>query len=246
MALVHPGNLSQQAAERLKASWDSRHSGVDNWGKTAILEEGLTPHFFPLNAEEMQYIESRRINREEACGIYDVPPPAVHILDRATFSNITEQFRSMYRDTQAPRLGLYESVVDTQLRPDFDPQGNLYAEFLLDEVLRGAFEDRAAANQAAINSGQRTPNEVRRLDNLPPLEGGDRLYINAASIPLSDAAAGAPTGTAIEEHPQAIKAIDGSVVCSMCSNDGPVSSRGLCRGCEGKVGRMLTITKEIG
>jgi phage portal protein BeeE len=77
------------------------------------------------------------------CAVYDVPPPVVHILDRATFSNITEQMRSMYRDTMAPRLGLYESVLDSQLRPDFDPRGDLYAEFLMDEVLRGSFEQRA-------------------------------------------------------------------------------------------------------
>jgi HK97 family phage portal protein len=117
----------------------------------------------------MQYIESRKVSREEACGMYDVPPPVVQILDRATFSNITEQMRSQYRDTMAPRLKLDESVIDAQLRPDFDPQGVQYAEFLMDEVLRGAFEQRAAANQSAIFSGQRTPNEARRQDNLPPL-----------------------------------------------------------------------------
>jgi HK97 family phage portal protein len=139
------GTISEPAAQRLKADWDRIHRGVENWSKTAILEEGLTPHIVQLNAEEMQYVESRRLNREEACAIYDVPPPAVHILDRATFSNITEQNRMVYRDTMAPRLGLYESVLDTQLRPDFDPQGNTYAEFLLDEVLRGDFEARSAA-----------------------------------------------------------------------------------------------------
>ena len=36
--------------------------------------------------------------------VFDVPPPVVHILDHATFSNITEQMRSMYRDTMTPRL----------------------------------------------------------------------------------------------------------------------------------------------
>jgi HK97 family phage portal protein len=103
----------------------------------------MTPQKLSLSAEEAQYIETRKLNREEVCAVYDVPPPVVHILDRATFSNITEQMRSMYRDTMAPRLGLYESVLDTQLRPDFDPRGDLYAEFLMDEVLRGSFEQRA-------------------------------------------------------------------------------------------------------
>jgi HK97 family phage portal protein len=241
----HPKTMSQPVQDRLGAQLAGLHKGVDNWGKIAILEEGMTPTALPLNASEMQYIESRKINREEACGMYDVPPPVVHILDRATFSNITEQMRSMYRDTMAPRLKLYESALDSQLRPDFDPQGNLYAEFLLDEVLRGAFEQRAAANQAAIFSGQRTPNEARKQDNLPPLEGGDRLYINAGAIPLGDAAIEQPTGTDVVEHPQAVKTLVVADSCAMCDNGGNLSARGLCRSCEGRAGRMLTARKEI-
>lgn len=224
MTVTVEGGLSQQAADRLTASLQNLHSGVDNWGRIAVLEEGATPTLLPLNAEEMQYIESRKINREEACGIYDVPPPVVHILDRATFSNITEQMRSMYRDTMAPRLSLLESVLDTQLRPDFSTTDTVYAEFLMDEVLRGAFEDRAAAMQSAINSGLLTPNEGRRIDNRPPLEGGDRLYINAAVIPLADAAQGNPTGTNIVEHPQAIKSIPQSAVFTVMGRLGRVKN----------------------
>jgi HK97 family phage portal protein len=240
--------LTDGAWERLNAEFRGLHQGVDNWGKIAILEEGLTPHALPVDAVSMQFIEARQISREEACGMFDVPPPAVHILDHATFSNITEQMRSVYRDTMAPRLGLFESGIDAQLRPDFDPQANQYAEFLMDEVLRGAFETRAAANQSAIFSGQRTPNEVRKQDNLPPLEGGDRLYINAGAIPLAATEGEAPTGTAIEEHPQAVKAIDPPDLLEVCldcaSTEFKTSPRGLCRSCEGKAARRAS-RKEI-
>jgi HK97 family phage portal protein len=239
----HPKVMSQPVQDRLSAQLAGLHKGVDNWGKIAILEEGMTPTLLPLDAEAMQYIEARKINREEACGIYDVPPPVVHILDRATFSNITEQMRSIYRDTMPPRLGAYESAIDSQLRPDFDPQGNLYAEFLLDEVLRGDFEQRAAANQSAIFSGQKTPNEARKEDNRPPLEGGDKLYINAGAIPLE--AATEETIPVLDVTPQRVKALAVVDGCEMCNTAGNLSARGLCRGCEGKVGRMLTSRKEI-
>src|SRR6185312_12530030 len=185
VALTHPGKLSDTALNRLSAQWDAKHAGVDNWGKTAVLEEGMVPHIMQLNAEEMQYISARQLNREECCAAYDVPPPVVHILDRATFSNITEQMRSMYRDTMAPRLSLFESAVDTQLRPDFDPQGVQYAEFLLDEVLRGAFEERAVSYQKAIVSGWMKPSEVRQAENLPDAgPEADKLYIQSATLPM--------------------------------------------------------------
>lgn len=239
--LEHPNKLSEPAQARVKASWDAAHSGVSSWGKAAILEEGMKANVVQLNATEMAYIDAKKLNREEACGVYDVPPPVVHILDHATFSNITEQMRSMYRDTMAPRLGLYESALDSQLRPDFDPQGVLYAEFLLDEVLRGAFEQRAIANQSAIMSGQRTPNELRTQDNLPPLPGGDKLYINSASIPLESAQdSPAPGDAGIEPSPVKVKSLDGGGLLDLCQSCGlepPTPAHGMCRSCEGRSAR---------
>lgn len=203
MSLNHPGTLSDPAARRLKLQWDELKSGADNTGMTVVLEEGMKAEKFTLTAEEAQYIETRKLNREEVCAEYDVPPPVVHILDRATFSNITEQMRSMYRDTMAPRLGEDEEVLELQLRgsvrrgadePDFSD--DVYAEFLMDEVLRGAFEDRAQSMQSAINAGLITPNEARTMDNRPALSGGDRLYINSTMVPLDGAFAN-PVGALV-------------------------------------------------
>lgn len=194
VVLSHPGRLRPEAAKRLKMDWNAVASGPDNFGATVVLEEGMKPEFIPLNADESAFIESHKMHTEEACAIYDVPPPVVHILDHATFTNITEQMRSMYRDTMAPRLKSFEAELEAQLRasvrpgatdPDFGDE--VYAEFLLDEVLRGDFEARAAAKNVAINSGQMTPNEGREMENLPALPGGDRLFINGALVPIETA-----------------------------------------------------------
>lgn len=180
--------LSQGAIDRLKLQWNAVAGGVDNTGKTVVLEEGLKPEKWAVSNEEAQYIESRKLNREEVCAVFDVPPPAVHILDRATFSNITEQLRSLYRDTHAPRLQMFESVLEHDLRgstrpgasePDFGDE--VYAEFLLDEVLRGDFEARSAAYSSA---DYMTIAEKRRSENLPYIAGTDTLLVNAANQPL--------------------------------------------------------------
>jgi len=208
VVLSSPNTLSAGAIERIKAQWDAAHSGVDSWGKTAVLEEGLTPHLEQLSSEELQYIEGRRLNREECCAVWDVPPPAVQILDRATFSNITEQMRSLYRETTAPRLEAAEDVLATQLAPDFAGDGDLYAEWVMDDVLRGSFEARIAAKAQAIGTGQMTPAESRAQENLPFVEGSDRLLVNAALIPLGAVeAVTAGTDTGVAEPPQKIKGL---------------------------------------
>jgi HK97 family phage portal protein len=185
VALTHPGTLSDGAQKRLRAMWEKNHVGADLMGGTAILEEGLTPTVLQLNAEEMQYVESRKLNREEVCAAYDVPPPVVHILDRATYSNVTEQMRSMYRDTMAPRLGMFESAVAHHLVPDFDRSGRTLARFDLDEVLRGDFETRSTAVRELISSGVMKPAEARPLFNLNPAgPEANQLYANGALVPL--------------------------------------------------------------
>jgi len=183
---THPGTLSQPAKDRLKANIDARHSGADNMGGSVVLDEGMTMQVFQLSAEEMQYIEGRKLNREEVCGAYDVPPPVVHILDHATFSNITEQLRSQYRDTMAPRFVGFESVVDHQLVPDFYPDHDVDTRFNMDEVLRGDFEAKATAAVSMRNAGLLTGNQGIAMFGLPRSEDPnmDRYFANAALVPL--------------------------------------------------------------
>ena len=181
MALTHPTNISEPAADRLRAQMAHDHSGSGKTGGTLILEEGMKPETMTLTAEEAQYIETRKLNREEVCAAYDIPPPVVHILDRATFSNITEQMRSMYRDTMAPHLRGIEAAIETDLRAVEWPQDPVYAEFLMDEVLRGDFESR----QDALNKASHmTIAEKRKMENLPFIEGTDRIFLNTATMPL--------------------------------------------------------------
>lgn len=192
LALTHKANLSSPAQVRLKEQFDGIAAGADKTGVTIVLEEGMEPKKLDLTAEEAQYIETRKLNREEVCAAYDMPPPAVHILDHATFNNITEQFRSVYRDTMAPHVGGFEATIERDLRQVEWPNDDIYAEFLMDEVLRGDFETR----QEALNKASHmTIAEKRKVENLPFIDGTDRIFLNTATLPLDaiDAQAAALT-----------------------------------------------------
>lgn len=185
LILSHEKNLSGPAVTRLREQITEQQSGADNMGKPLIVEEGMKATVMQLSAEEMQYIESRKLNREEVCAAYDVPPPAVHILDKATFSNITEQLRSMYRDTMAPRFEEFESIIDHHLVTEFYEPGEVFTKFNMDEVLRGDFETRATAVGTLIEKGVYKPSEGRPMFNLQPAgPEADVLYGNAALVPL--------------------------------------------------------------
>lgn len=170
---------SDTARDRFKRSWQAQYSGTGpGAGGTPILEDGMT--FTPVSqtAKDLQYIEGRKLTREEVAAAYHVPPPMVGILDHATFSNITEQHKMLYQDCLAPMLCMIEEEIELQLLPDFEPNPDrFYVEFNLREKLTGSFEERAQAIQLSVGAPTMTVNEARALDNRPPIDGGDALVV---------------------------------------------------------------------
>jgi len=191
VALKHPGTLSKTAGDRLKARFDGAHAGADHFGGTVVLEEGMDIVPMQLNMEELQYIESRKLSREEVCSAFDVSPVVVHILDHATYSNVTEQLRAQYRDTMAPDLYDYESTIMHHLLPDF-PESPQECRFDMDSVLRGDFETRATSVIGLVTNGVMKPKEARPLFKLGDAgPDADKLYANQAMQPLGTPVAGA-------------------------------------------------------
>lgn len=168
---------SDVARERFRTSWQAQYSGTGpGAGGTPILEDGM--QFKPVSqtARDLQYIESRKLTREEVAAAYFVPPPMIGILDHATFSNITEQHKMLYQDTLGPWLTMITEEIELQLLGEVenDPS-RFYLEFNLREKLTGSFEERADAIAKAVGGPTMTINEARALDNRPPLDGGDEL-----------------------------------------------------------------------
>ncbi len=173
------GDWSTQARDRFKKDWQTQYAGdgAAQAGGTPLLEDGITFKAAAQTAKDLQYIEGRKLTREEVAAAYFIPPPMVGILDKASFSNITEQHKMLYQDTLGPWLTMITDEVELQLIPDFekaDPH-RFYVEFNLREKLTGSFEQRQASIQTAVGAPWMTINEARALDNRPPIDGGDEL-----------------------------------------------------------------------
>lgn len=180
MVLSTQNRLGEAGRKRLKIAFDSAHAGSSNAGQTLVLEDGVTATAMQVSAVDMQYIEARQLNREEVCGVYDVAPPMVHILDRATFSNISAQMRAFYRDTMAPPIEFIQSVMDKYVGSQWARPNVM--RFAVDDVIRGDFEVRMEAAHKGIATGVMTPNEARDSIGLNRYDDdkADKLYANSA------------------------------------------------------------------
>lgn len=160
------------ARERFKEEFEALYSGADNSGKTAILEEGMSWRQMTFNAQESEYLQGRRLTREECARAYHIPLPMVGILEHATFSNIREQHKNLYQDSLGPWLAMIEQDIEVQLLPEFADTKGIYVEFNIQEKLQGSFDDQTKALQSAVGRPWMTADEARARMNLPSM-GGD-------------------------------------------------------------------------
>jgi len=131
--------------------------------------------------EKMQLVASQKFSVTEVARIYSLPPTFLQDLERATFSNSEQQDLHLVKHTVKRWLEQLEAEMNLKL---FGRGSNRIVEFNLDGLLRGDYVTRMNGNAQAINTGQLTPNEARALDNRAPMEGGDQLYIQGATVPL--------------------------------------------------------------
>jgi len=139
----------------------------ENAGKPALLPPGLDWKGIGHNSQEAELIETRKVARDEVIAVYQIPPPMMGILDKATLSNIEVQREMIYTDCMGPPLVLVEQTINSHLVWGLLREDDLYVEFDFAAVLRGDRLKEIEALREAIATAVMTPNEGRTKINLP-------------------------------------------------------------------------------
>ncbi len=170
--LQHPGHLGPDAAETLRQSWRDKYSGGDNAGKVAVLEEGMEFKPIALSNKDSQWLESRQATVLDVARIFGVPPALLGHLEKASYSSQEAQNQEFLTHSLRPWLTRIEQALERALLKD----GALYVEFTTGDLLRTDLKSRFDAYRTALAAGFMTVNEIRKLENMPAVEGGDTLY----------------------------------------------------------------------
>lgn len=197
VALKVPGKMTQEQIDNLRRIWASKYGGAHNAGLPIVLTEGTDLKEVTLSAQDSQLIEARRFQVADIARAFGVPPHMVGETDKSTSwgSGIEQQGIGFVQYTLAPHLNRIEQEIN---RKCFRTE-RLFVEFNVEGLLRGDSKARAEYYTRALGGTQNpawmTPNEIRRLENLAPLAGGDHL---AQPKDFSDAAS---HNNASQPHP---------------------------------------------
>lgn len=173
VALRHPGNLSPQAEKNIRESWTRLYSGSNAHG-TAVLDEGMEVQTIAAQSHaDAQWLEGRKFSVVEIARWFGVPPHLLYDLDRATFSNISEQGREFLMYSLQPYLKRIEDSAKLSLirQRDWTTQ---HLEHETKALVSPDIQTRFSAYSTALGGAPfMTVNELRAAENLPPVEGGD-------------------------------------------------------------------------
>ena len=169
--LESPNKLSDVAYERLKNSFDAATSG-ENAHKTALLEEGTKFSKVSMNADEAQFLDTRKYQRAEIAGVFRVPAHMVNDLEKATFSNIEQLGIQFVQYSLMPWLTRIEKAMRRDLFSAQD-KAQYSLKFNAAALLRGDSAARSTYYHSGILDGWMTRNEARTMELLNPIEGLD-------------------------------------------------------------------------
>jgi len=178
-------NKEQRAAIRE----NFRELTEGNSDELFVLEADMKYERTSLSPQDMQLLETRRFQIEDVCRFLGVPSVLVNDSSQTTTwgSGISQLVQGFYKLNLRPMLSRFEASMARHL---LDPSEwhSVEFRFNFDELLRPDRTARLEANSAAINSAQLTPDEARATEGLPPLPGGDKLYLNSTMVPAGQVA----------------------------------------------------------
>lgn len=180
------GDLNDGSWSRLKAVWKKSVSGlVSGTNRTILLPSELNYQAMTISPEDMQFLDTRKFNRSEIAGIFNVPAHMINDLERATFSNISELSVEFVKFTMMPWVVNWEQEINRKLFSSAERKAGYYVKFNLAGLLRGTPKERADFYHFAINDGWMSRNEARVLEDMNPIDGLDEMLVsvNQSKLP---------------------------------------------------------------
>ncbi|MCD4461143.1 phage portal protein, partial [Escherichia coli] len=170
---------TEENAKKLKSNWDSGYTG-ENAGKTAILSNGAKYNPTTFSPVDSQTVEQLKMTAEIVCSVFRVPAYKIGVGQPPSSDNVEALEQQYYSQCLQTLIESIELLLDEAL----ETGENESTEFDVTTLLRMDSERRMKTLGDAVKNTLLTPNEARKRENLPPLAGGDALYLQQQNYSL--------------------------------------------------------------
>lgn len=179
IAVKVPGSMKPEQQEAFRDAWVAKYGGNGPNAIPLVLTEGLDVQELTMTARDQQLIESRQWQVIDIIRAFGVPPHLAGEMTKSTSwgSGIEQQGIGYVMYTLGPHL----KRIKDELNRKLFSRGRHFTEHNVDGLMAGDSAAQAEYFGKALGGpgaqGWMTVNEVRKLKNLKPIDGGDEVQM---------------------------------------------------------------------
>ena len=179
--IEYPGKLTLEQAKNLQSGFDNAHKGFKKAHKTGILDSGAKYVKTGVNPDEAQMLESQKFAIEQVARMFRIPPHMIGITTAGamSYASVEQNNINFVVHTLRPYISKLEDAYSTLL------PNEAFMKFNVDGLLRGDYTTRIQGYSIGLQSGFYSVNDVRRFEDLRPVDNGDSNRVPLANINLS-------------------------------------------------------------
>ncbi len=176
IALKSKTALTKEQAEQIRISYLARNGGSR---APLVLSGGLEVEKLSITPADATLLTTRQFTVEEICRVFGVPPFMIGATDKTTSwgSGIEQQGIAFVKYTLRRHLTPIEQEFNRKLWPTRE---KFFVEYNTSALERGDYKTRMEGYRIAVGRagepGWMTPNEVRQIENMQPIDGGETLH----------------------------------------------------------------------
>lgn len=178
-----PGNLTREQAKDLVDGFEEGHRGLRRSHRPGILFGGAKFTKTTVDNDSAQFLESRRFAVEEIARIFRVPPSMLGVTTPGAMSYASVEMNGIHfvQHTLRPYISKIEDGYQKLLT------NNAFIKFNVDGLLRGDQQSRYQAFSTGIQAGFLSINDIHRIEDMTPVEGGDSYRVPLANVDINAA-----------------------------------------------------------
>jgi HK97 family phage portal protein len=175
-------NVTEEKLQQLLNLFAQNYTGIKNAGKPLIksgkIDYGKIETDFKDNKAN-QLVENRQFQEKEVAKLFGVP---LALLNGTETANMESLYTIFIENAIRPLATSFEQAINKLIT--FEERLNVYFEYSYNSLLKTSLQTRIDTYSKQITNGILSPNEVRRKENLPEIEAGDTLFVQANLMPL--------------------------------------------------------------
>ena len=181
-AFEHPGNLKEDAYQRLKKQLAENYQGLVNAGRPLLLEDGLKFNSLTIKPVDAELLSSKVFQIADLCRFCRVPLHLVNELSRSTNNNIEHQSLEFVMYTMLPHFKRFEGGINTWLLTKSQRKAGFYFEYNMSGLLRGDAKSMAEAFAVGRQWGWLSVNDIRRMLNMNSIGPSGDIYLQPMNM----------------------------------------------------------------